>query len=85
MARTPDIHPIFSGRGAVRRRRVHRMTLPEDLRTANREISNVEVRISKDVEWPGAALRHSSFGVLRFCGSPLVLQAIGMAQGSAIR
>ena len=38
-------------------------------------MSNIEVRITKYVEWPEAALRHSSFGVLRFYGSLLVLQA----------
>jgi len=41
-------------------------------------MSNVEVRITKDMEQPGAALRHSSFGVLRFCGSLLVLPVAGM-------
>jgi len=42
-------------------------------------MSNIKVRITKYVERPEATLRHSSFGVLRFCGSLLVPPPADMA------
>jgi len=42
-------------------------------------MSNIEVRITKDVERPGAALRHSAFGVLPF--DKLMAQALSEVEG----